>query len=82
MTTNFSVNYRNPGHWDIYDHQRRLFCIRGHPGGVIIRDEREPAGTDKRHLDSFATVDAAMAWITSTLMYEPNEKAMPQEPAQ
>lgn len=68
MIPNFSVNYRNTGHWDIYADSGRLFCIRGQPGSVFVRDERQNAG----HLrpGTFATVDAAMAWITSTLMYE------------
>jgi len=64
---NFSVNWRNPGHWDIYNRHRRLFCIRGEPGAFFVRDERGPTR------DKFATVDAAMAWICATLMYEPNK---------
>jgi len=67
MTMNFSVNYRNPGHWDVSDHERRLFCIRGGRGAFVIRDEREgmdPIGT------VFPTVDAAMTWICSVLMFE------------
>jgi len=63
----FSVNWRNPGHWDIYDENRRLFCIRGGPGNFFIRDERERGGETKK---GFPTVASAMVWICETLMQE------------
>ena len=83
MTENFSVNRRNPGHWDIYDNRRRLFCIRGQPGAFFVRDERDESERGPTR-DKFATVDAAMAWICATLMYEANAKNQglaPQEKA-
>lgn len=68
MFNSFSVNWRNPGHWDIYGLGRRLFCIRGNPGSYYVRDE---CGTGTKVIDAtFATVDAAMAYITAALMYE------------
>lgn len=71
MPTNFSVEYRNPGHWDIYANRARVFCIRGEPGDFIVRDERrQDTGLIISAKGSFATVDAAMAWICSTLMFE------------
>jgi hypothetical protein len=64
----FSVNYRNPGHWDIYDSRQRLFCIRGDIGNVVVRDERDSAV--RVTLPKFKTVAGAMAYITDILMFE------------
>ncbi len=47
MTRDFSVKWRNPGHWDVYGTRGRLFCIRGQPGDFYIRDK-------------FTTVDAEL----------------------
>ena len=69
MLENFSITWRNPGHWDIYA-ENRLFCIRGKPGAVILRDERGGQGVSTQ----FPTMGAAMAWICATLMYEPNKE--------
>ena len=71
MISWFSVVNRNPGHWDISVDGNRVFCIRGEPGKYLIRDERSPIS--RAGSDSFPTVDAAMAWICSTLMYEGNQ---------
>jgi hypothetical protein len=63
---NFKVIYRSPGHWDIYDSNRRIFAIRGGPGKYYIRDERHkeiPACY-------FKTVGACMAWVCDELMHE------------
>jgi hypothetical protein len=73
MVTDFNVHWRNPGHWDVYDSRGRVFCIRGRPGDFCIRDERK-RGEPQR--EGFATVDAAMAWICSTLMYEPQAPSL------
>jgi hypothetical protein len=73
MTTNFSVIWRNPGHWDIYSYKSRLFCVRGEPGAYAVRDERIGEFWQQERA-GFTTVDAAMAWICSTLMYEPVTK--------
>jgi hypothetical protein len=67
----FSVNYRNPGHWDIGSRQHgRSFAIRGGPGRVVVRDER--LRPDQGRPDSlvFKTVQAAMIYITDILMFE------------
>jgi membrane-associated phospholipid phosphatase len=69
MIDHFSINWRNTGHWDICSAHERLFCIRGQPGAFFVRDERESGGVTR---DGFPTVDAAMAWICATLMYEAN----------
>jgi hypothetical protein len=68
MQKNFSVTYRNPGHWDIYGDGGRLFCIRGDSGDYYIRDERPEVG--KTSAGPFPTVESAMAWICATLMTE------------
>ena len=67
MITYFGVVYRDKGHWDIVGEGKRLFCIRGGLGEFRVRDERQ----NQKCPIVFPTVDAAMAWICSTLMYEP-----------
>ena len=65
------VNQDKSYHWDIVDLVgNRMFCLRGDPGEHVIYDERKGV---KRYEEGqrleFKTVDAAMAWICSTLMY-------------
>ena len=64
----FRVGWRNYGHWDIYDDQRRMFRVRGGPGKYCVIDER-PEGVRKDTLH-FATVGACMGYICDTLMWE------------
>ncbi len=33
-----SVDYKNPGHWDIYEDGRKIYKIRGVPGSYIVID--------------------------------------------
>lgn len=68
MSGYFSVANRNYGHWDICNGRGRDFAIRGEPGEVIVRDERE----HRRGLPplSFKSVQAAMAWICDEYMIE------------
>lgn len=66
--SNFSVSWRNDGHWDIIENRGRI-RIRGEPGNVLVIDERD----HKRSVPDpgpFRTVQAAMTWITDDLMYE------------
>lgn len=70
MERTFSIVWRNRGHWDIYNQDGRIFCLRGEPGAFFIRDERTNNGPRR---DGFTTVDAAMAWVCSTLMWEDKE---------
>lgn len=76
MPTSFSVERRNPHHWDIYAESKRAFCIRGEVGNIFIRDERaetrEKTDGFSRIHEGFKTVDAAMSWICSNLMFEKN----------
>ena len=70
----FSVNHRNPGHWDVYMNQiGRAFRIRGGPGKYTVLDERS-IYIDKDHVNdeprSFKTVQSAIGYITEMLMYE------------
>lgn len=71
----FSVNWRNPGHWDVYTGNGRAFRIRGEPGYVQVSDERrgDGFGTGTRPWLLFETVNSAMAWIALQLMAEPKE---------
>lgn len=64
----FSVSYRNYGHWDIYSHTTRMFRIRGGPGKYVVLDERGLEGKNA-NLD-FNTVAACMSYICDELMYE------------
>lgn len=64
----FSVSYRNPGHWDVHTYKGRAFTIRGEPGGVVVRDQREFPLQLSPH--NFKTVGAAMNWIADELMHE------------
>ncbi len=69
--TYFSFSQRDTYHWDVVTRERRVFCIRGEPGDIYIRDERSPSHRDGPVTKlSFKTVDAAVAWITSELMAE------------
>jgi hypothetical protein len=68
MISNFSVNRRNPGHWDIYVDRDRAFCIRGGPGNYYVRDERE--GKQQNMAPRMKTVGACMTWICDELMHE------------
>lgn len=78
MKDNFSVNYRNYGHWDIWNNKRRIFCIRGGPGKYLIRDERYRLPIDhpnyipegKIEVKFFKTVQACMGYICDELMFE------------
>lgn len=65
---NFSVNYRNHGHWDIYSSSERLFRIRGGPEAYYVLDEREK-NANKGKKD-FKTVIACMVYVCDELMFE------------
>jgi len=63
---NFSVVYRNYGHWDICSTEARLFRIRGGPGNYHVLDERRRNVAMK----DFKTVQACMGYICDELMFE------------
>ena len=64
----FSVVYRNYGHWDIcVPGEGRIFRIRGGPGNYWVSEER--AGPNDG-LKYFKTVQACMSFITDELMFE------------
>ena len=65
---NFSVNWRNYGHWDIYGDKSRLFCIRGDPGAHYVRDERDKS--DNKGSKYFKTAASCMGYICDELMSE------------
>lgn len=67
--TNFSVNRRNYGHWDICTWQGRAFAVRGGPGHYYLRDER-PDDVRLKNLQPFKTLGACMAFACDLLMYE------------
>lgn len=64
---NFSVNKRNPGHWDIYGNKGRLFRIRGGPGRYVVFDERKEENKEAQY---FKTVSGCMVYICDILMWE------------
>ena len=64
---NFSVIWRNPGHWDIYCEQAKIYKIRGGPGRFFVL----PVGIrDKEEKKEFKTITASMAYICDNLMHE------------
>ena len=64
----FSVNYRNYGHWDIYQNEGRTFRVRGGPGSYRVIDEREKE--IRKDTKPFKTVGACMSYICDELMFE------------
>lgn len=68
MVPYFEVTNRNPGHWDIYSKNRRMFCIRGEAGMYYIRDERKTV--DERAEIQYKSIPACMAYIVDELMFE------------
>ena len=65
----FSVVYRNPGHWDIITKCGRAFRIRGKPDKVLVADERVYMDKPMAHTwKTFKTVSKALAWCASELM--------------
>lgn len=79
MEKYFSLTWRNPGHWDVYTRESRLFRIRGgikegpsHWNGYYAISDERPEPAKKLHdWMHFKTFDAAMAWIVAELMTEP-----------
>jgi len=70
MPEGFTVDYRNPGHWDISTRRDgRLFTIRGEPGDVIVHDTRARGGPSRE----FKNVADAMTCVCEELMWEPQE---------
>ncbi|MCP3968522.1 MAG: hypothetical protein GY718_19620 [Lentisphaerae bacterium] len=65
----FSIWWRNPGHWDIGDKEKRIFCIRGKPGKYYVRDERLASEGLKSGI-TFNTVGLCMTYICDELMFE------------
>lgn len=67
---NFTVVYRNPGHWDIATGYGRAFRIRGEPGAVKVADERvDDERPHPRGWIAFKTVGTALAWCADELMH-------------
>lgn len=67
MEQNFSFTYRNPGHWDVYNHEKRIYRIRGESGDYWVDDERIRGDLAVRR---FKTITAAVAFIADDLMIE------------
>ncbi len=61
----FTVNYRNPGHWDIVQDGSRIYRIRGGPSAYLVFKEVRGAKTH-----TFKTLPIAMAFICDELMFE------------
>jgi hypothetical protein len=66
MIEYFTINRRNPGHWDIWDNTKRIFRIRGGPGKYIAIDERGESCPSTE----FKTISTCMQFITDELMHE------------
>ena len=65
---NFSVVYRNPGHWDVMSSTKecQIYSIRGKPGNVTVIDFEQGSLRET----TYVTVAEAMADISSKLMFE------------
>ena len=63
----FQVVYRNYGHWDIWQNNERIYCIRGGPGKYWISGEHSRQDDQDKE---FKTLQACMTYITDLLMYE------------
>jgi len=61
----FSVEYRNPGHWDIYINKNRVFTIRGCTSNCIV------ANREGKVVNISNTVGGCMGYICDQLMFEP-----------
>ncbi len=64
MTKYFSINYRNPGHWDVWNKKHRICKIRGKPENVCVYQDY---GIIKSK-EGFKNIAEALTYITSHLM--------------
>lgn len=63
---NFRVIYRNYGHWDICDEERRIYIIRGGPGRYWVSD-KVVRGVEAKY---FKTLSSCMSYVCDELMFE------------
>ena len=63
----FNVIYRNYGHWDIWQNDERIYCIRGGPGKYIVLGDNSRRDEPKQ---IFKTVSTCMSYICDKLMFE------------
>ena len=66
----FSVVWRNYCHWDIFDDNMRLFCLRGRPGAYCVEDERNLLNASEERIKYFKTISKCMSYICDELMEE------------
>ena len=65
-----ACNRGTPGHWDISDGYSRFFAIRGEPGAVVVRDEREdPSRPHPRDFVRFKSAARALLWCAEEMGY-------------
>jgi hypothetical protein len=70
MADSFGVYRRDTHHWDISTDEGRAFCIRGEPGKIYVRDERQDGRPFPRESIQFRSVPVAMAFCAEQLMFE------------
>ena len=63
----FQVEYRNYGHWDIYQNNERIYRIRGGPGKYWVSGDYSKQSDQGKE---FKTLQMAIGYITDLLMYE------------
>jgi hypothetical protein len=66
MEKYFDVTYRNEGHWDIYNKDKRLCKIRGEAGNFCVYNDYG----NIKNKEGFITVANAMEYICTQLMAE------------
>lgn len=67
MNSYMSISRRDTHHFDIGNGVRRVFCIRGEPGEIVVRDERE-GPTKSKDLPIFKTASAAIMWCADEML--------------
>lgn len=67
----FTVNRRNPHHWDVYAGNGRAFRIRGEPGAILVLDERYDRELPIHKTEvQVKTVGEAITYIADIFMAE------------
>lgn len=67
MEKYFDVTYRNPGDWDIYNRNRRIYRIRRIDGKSVLWGDHEFSNKPER---TFTNVQSCMAEVCAELMNE------------
>ena len=70
METLIQINYRNEGHWDVWNDKKRLCRIRGDAGNVSVLQDHG----DIENKEGFSNVFEAMKYVCEYYMAEDNKE--------